>query len=327
MILPDWAALHLGVPKRAEFFDAQYAALFERAIERARLLGATIVEVDLTPFLEVGKLLYNGPWIAERYAAVGAFIDSHPGAVNEIVAALISPSKAISASAAFEGQYRLETLRKQTAAIWAEVDALLLPTAPHIPTLAALGADPLLPNFRNGIYTTFVNLLDLAAVALPAGFRDDGAPFGIQLIAGAHTDGALLDLAERWSGIVELAVVGAHLAGQPLHYELGGAPLVARTRTAPSYRLFALDTVPPKPGLVRAGTESGDAMEVEVYALTAEQFGRFVAAVPAPLAIGTVELAAGRTVKGFVCEPAALERAEEITAFGGWRAYRASLTG
>lgn len=321
--LPDWPGLRVGVPVDPVFFDDDYADLFTAAVERAELLGGVIVPVDISPFLDAGKLLYGGAWIAERYAAVGAFIDAHPSQVNDIVAALIAPSKAIGAVAVFEGQYKLERLRKETAAVWSSVDVLLLPTAPAIPSLADLRADPLEPNFRNGTYTTFVNLLDLAAIALPAGFRADGLPFGISLVGPVQTDRSLLDLAEGWTDIVELAVVGAHLEGEPLHHELGGAPLLRRTRTAPTYRLFALDTVPAKPGLVRA--HAGEAIEVEVYALGAEQFGRFVAKVPAPLTIGTVLLEDGTSVKGFLCEPAALESATEITGMRGWRAYRAAL--
>jgi allophanate hydrolase len=258
---------------------------------------------------------------------VGAFLESHPGEVNPTVAGLIVPGGAISAADAFRGQYRLAELRRQTQAIWDTIDVLLLPTAPHAPTLAELDADPLLPNARNGLYTTFVNLLDLAGIALPAGFRADGVPFGIQLIAPAQTDRALLDLAEGWSGTIEIAVVGAHLAGQPLHHELGGAPLVRMTRTAANYRLFALDTVPPKPGLVRVeGSDTAGAapVEVEIYALDPAAFGRFVAGVPAPLSIGTLLLEDGSAVKGFLCEPAALVGAREITGFGGWRNYLAN---
>jgi allophanate hydrolase len=209
--------------------------------------------------------------------------------------------------------------------VWERIDALMVPTAPTIPTLADLEADPIGPNTRLGTYTNFVNLLDLAGLALPAGRRTDGLPFGVTLLAPAMTDGALLDLGTGWEGLVELAVVGAHLEGQPLHHELGGAPLLRRTTTAPAYRLYALGgTVPPKPGLARV-TADGAAIEVEVYALDAARFGRFVAKVPPPLAIGTLELADGSRVKGFVCEPAALADAEDITRFGGWRAYREQL--
>jgi allophanate hydrolase len=204
------------------------------------------------------------------------------------------------------------------------MDVLLVPTVPVFPTLAELEADPIGPNTRLGTYTNFVNLLDLAAIAIPSGSRADGLPFGVSLIAPAMTDRALCGLARDWAGLVELAVVGAHLAGMPLHHELDGAPLVERTTTSPDYRLHALaGTVPPKPGLVRTMT-GGAPIEVEVYALDALRFGAFTRNVPPPLAIGSVQLASGRWVKGFVCEPFALEGAEDITAFGGWRAYRAA---
>ena len=326
--LPGWRGLRLGIPEAPEFFgDAGYAKLFSAARTRARYLGARIVPVDFAPFAEAARLLYEGPWVAERYAAVGAFIDEHPEAVHPVTRRIIAPAKEASAADAFRAMYRLEALRRRAARVWERIDALMVPTAPTIPTLADLEADPIGPNTRLGTYTNFVNLLDLAALALPAGRRADGLPFGVTLLAPAMTDDALLDLGTEWEGLVELAVVGAHLEGQPLHHELGGAPLLRRTKTAPAYRLYALGgTVPPKPGLVRVA-EGGGEVEVEVYALDAARFGRFVAKVPPPLAIGTLELADGSRIKGFVCEPAALADAEDITRFGGWRAYREQLAG
>ncbi len=323
--LPGWRGLRLGIPEAPEFFgDAGYAKLFSAARARARHLGARIMPIDLEPFQAVARLLYEGPWVAERYAAVGSFIDAHPGEIHAVTRRIIAPARDLGAVATFEAMYRLEALRRKTARVWAEIDALMVPTAPTIPSLADLEADPLGPNARLGTYTNFVNLLDLAGLAVPAGRRDDGMPFGVTLLAPAMTDDALLALGRDWEGMVELAVVGAHLEGQPLHHELGGAALVRRTRTRAAYRLFALSgTVPPKPGLVRTGAE-GSEIEVEVYALDAARFGRFVARIPPPLAIGTVELADGAKVKGFVCEPAALEGAIDITAYGGWRGYLAA---
>jgi allophanate hydrolase len=323
--LPGWPGLRVGFPGTPEFFgDEAYAGLFESARQRARQLGAEIVTIDFAPFAEAAALLYGGAWVAERHAAVGAFIEAHPTEVNPTVRAIIGNAASLSASDAFRGLYQLEALRSRTRAVWDRIDVLLVPTAPTIPTLAELEADPIGPNSRLGTYTNFVNLLDLAAIAVPAGRRDDGLPFGVTLIAPAMTDLGLLDLAESWEGMIRLAVVGAHLEGQPLHHELEGAALVRRTRTAASYRLYALDgTQPPKPGLVRVA-DGGGSVELEVYALTPAQFGRFVARVPPPLAIGTVQLEGDEWVKGFVCEPAALSGGLEITSFGGWRAYRAS---
>ncbi|MFO1067075.1 MAG: allophanate hydrolase [Geminicoccaceae bacterium] len=326
--LPGWTGLRVGVPTEPEFFgDAGYARLYAGAVERARALGATVVAVDFAPFAEIAASLYAGPWVAERYAAVGDYIAANPDAVHPTTRRIIGGAAGMLASDAFKAMYRHETLRRRCDAILAGIDVLLVPTAPTIPTLADLEADPLGPNTRLGTYTNFVNLLDLAAIAVPAGFRDDGMPFGVTLIAAPMTDLSLLELGAAWQGTIELAVVGAHLEGQPLHHELEGAPRLRRTTTAPTYRLYALSgTRPPKPGIVRVES-GGAAIEVETYALTAEAFGRFVARVPPPLAIGSLELAGGSWVKGFVCEPAALAAAEDITAFGGWRAYRKAAAG
>jgi allophanate hydrolase len=323
--LPGWRGLRLGIPEAPEFFgDAAYSKLFSAARTRARHLGARIVPIDLEPFMAVARLLYEGPWVAERYAAVGGFIDAHGSEVHPVTKRIIAPARSMTAVDTFQAMYRLEALRRKAGRVWNEIDALMVPTAPTIPTLADLDADPIGPNARLGTYTNFVNLLDLAGLALPAGRRDDGVPFGITLLAPAMTDDALLALGRDWEGLVELAVVGAHLEGQPLHHELEGAALVRRTRTSSAYRLFALaGTVPPKPGLVRTRAE-GTPIEVEVYALDAARFGRFVARIPPPMAIGTVELADGAKVKGFVCEPGALEGAADISAYGGWRAYLAA---
>jgi allophanate hydrolase len=323
--LPAWRGLRVGVPAVPEFFgDELMEAAFTLAVARARLLGAEIVPIDLAPFAETAALLYGGPWVAERWQAVGAFIAAEPDAVHPVTRRIIVAGREIGAADLFTALHRLEALRRRTGEAWRRMDVLLVPTVPVFPTLAELEADPVGPNTRLGTYTNFVNLLDLAAIAIPSGSRADGLPFGVSLIAPAMTDRALCGLARDWAGLVELAVVGAHLAGMPLHHELDGAPLVERTTTSPDYRLHALaGTVPPKPGLVRT-TSGGAPIEVEVYALDALRFGAFTRNVPPPLAIGSVQLPSGRWVKGFVCEPFALEGAEDITAFGGWRAYRAA---
>lgn len=321
-VVGGWMGLKLGVPDVPQFFgDALAARRFEAAIDQARFLGATIVPVPFGVFEETAALLY-GPWVAERVAAVGDFIAAHADDVLPVTRKIIESGRDVAAADLFRVLHRLEALKREADAVFETIDALMVPTAPIFPTLADLDADPIGPNTRLGTYTNFVNLLDLAAIAVPAGFRDDGLPAGVTFIGPAMTDHGLADLAEDWSGLVELAVVGAHLEGQPLHHELAGAPLTRRTSTAANYRLYALNgTMPPKPGLVRSA--SGAPIEVEVYALDHARFGRFVAGVPAPLAIGTVTLSDGSEVKGFVCEPAAVEGAQEITRFGGWRAYRA----
>jgi allophanate hydrolase len=343
-----------GVPGHAslEFFgDLEYEQLFGDAIEQLAWLGGTPVEVDLAPFFATAKLLYDGPWVAERYAALREFAEAQPDALHPITRRVISDAHAYSAADVFSGQYRLAALKRATAAVWHEIDALALPTAGTTYTIEEVESKPFALNANLGRYTNFVNLLDLAAIAVPSGFRRDGLPFGITLIAPALSDAWLCALAERYhrctdlslgalgtpmpepvplasairSDTVRLAVVGAHLSGQPLNHQLTnrGAQFVRTCRTAAAYSLYALPgSKPPKPGLVRNG--GGAAIEVEVWEMPAEGFGPFVAAIPAPLGIGTLELEDGDEVKGFLCESYATERARDISSFGGWRNYLAA---
>jgi allophanate hydrolase len=347
----------VGVPSAGSLDfdgDADSARLFEAAVAHARAMGCAIVEMDIGPFLETAALLYGGPWVAERYAAVRTLMEQRPQAILPVIRQIIGEATRYSAVDAFEASYRLAALRRTADRAWRDIDALLLPTAPTLYTHAQVEADPIGTNTRLGRYTNFVNLLDLAAIALPAGFRPDGLPFGITFVAPARTDRALCALGERWqrplspeagsaeatpphaapvptdptgAAEVPLAVVGAHLSGQPLNGQLTdrGARLLRTCRTAAAYRLFALPgTTPPKPGLLRTG--AGAAIEVEVWSMPVERFGTFVAAIPAPLGIGTVELDDGTRVLGFLCESYALEGARDISGFGGWRNYLASLT-
>lgn len=351
--LPEGCRLRIGVPRREQlrfFGDEAAAALFAAAVERASAMGARLVEIDFAPFAETAALLYQGPWVAERLAAIEGFLAEQPDAVWPVTRKIIEAAHNYAAVDAFKAAYRLEALRKATAGVWRDIDAMLLPTAGTIFSLAQLEAEPVARNTDLGFYTNFVNLLDLCGIALPAGFLPGGLPWGITFLASAWHDRALARLGQAWqrgsgltlgatgaalpeelalapvAGEVELAVVGAHLTGQPLNGELValGARLKTACRTAPAYRLYALaGTVPEKPGLVRVA-EGGEAIEVEVWRLTAAAFGRFTAAVPPPMAIGTVQLGDGSWVKGFVCEPVALAGAADITRLGGWRAYRAA---
>ncbi len=358
------AAFRFGVPRleQLEFFgDAAAAELYAASVERLRSLGGVAVEIDYAPFRDTADLLYAGPWVAERLAAITPFAQEHPEALHPVTAGIITAASRFSAVDAFRAFYKLEELRRAAAPTWDRIDVMLLPTTPTIYTHADLAAEPVLNNTRLGAYTNFVNLLDLAAVAVPAGFRPDGLPLGVTLMAPAFSDPALLALGARLhaalggrlggtatplppfvAGIadpgadtaarsaaptIDLAVVGAHLAGQPLNSQLTsrGATLVRATRTAADYRLHALaNTTPPKPGLVREPGFAGSGIEVEVWRLSPAAFGAFTAEVPAPLAIGNVTLADGSSVKGFVCEPAGFVGATEITRFGGWRAYMAA---
>jgi len=364
--MTDPRGLRFGVlaPADREFFgDARAAASYERAIDALVAMGAAPVSFDYAPFAEAAALLYHGPWVAERYAAIRVFIEAQPQALHPVTLQITEGARRFSATDTFEAIYRLQELRATCGRLWrgeGAIDLMLLPTAPTIYRIDEVEAEPLLLNTRLGRYTNFVNLLDLSAVAVPAGLRDDGLPTGVTMVGEAFREHALLDIGVRLQAAlnassgacglpvphavgsaapaprpspptVSLAVVGAHLSGMPLNDQLTSraARLVAATTTAPGYRLHALPgTVPPRPGLVRTGasaqggtTGQRASIAVEVWELSVEAFGAFVAEVPPPLAIGTVTLADGSEVKGFVCEPAGLEGAIDISAFGGWRAY------
>jgi allophanate hydrolase len=335
-------------PEQLQFFgDEASGRLYQQALCRLVATGGTPVEVDIAPLLKAAQLLYSGPWVAERTAAIEDFLRTSAGAVHAVVRAIIAAGTGVTGVQAFRGQYELQGLARQAAALWSAIDILVLPTAPTIYRVSELLAEPVALNSNLGLYTNFVNLLDMSAVAMPAGFRANHTGFGITLIAPAFMDRQLLALGQRYmeagaaiqappldltarAAGVQLAVVGAHLSGMPLHWQLSSrdARLVAATHTAPSYRLYAMaGTTPPKPALIHAGaTGSGSAIAVEVYELELAAFGSFVAEVPPPLAIGSVVLADGAIVKGFIAEPRAIEGARDITAFGGWRAYIASLS-
>ena len=314
-----------GVPTELEFFgDVEAEKLYGQAIAKLEAAGGTRVDIDYAPFLETARLLYSGPWVAERYAAVGEFIEAHPNETHPVVRDIILGAKRYSAVDTFKAMYRLEELRSITGPVWDTIDTLCLPTTGTIYKIADVEANPVQLNANLGYYTNFVNLLDLAALAIPAGFRPNGLPFGITLIAPANSDLALLQLASSLDRI-DVAVVGAHLSGQPLNFQLKerGATLVKTCKTASDYKLFALaNTTPPKPGLLKEPGFKGPGIEVEVWSVPAREFGSFVGSIPGPLGIGTLTLEDGSTVKGFICEPAGLAGAEDITVFGGWRKYR-----
>jgi len=336
-----------GVPddEQLEFFgDEEAAALYYRAVRDMEALGGHRVTIDFSAFRAVSDLLFAGPWVAERYAAIGPFLESHADRMDPQVREVIGSARRFTATQQFEAEYRLNELRRAAETQWAHMDILLLPTAPTIYTHEEVAADPVRSSGNLGLYTGFVNLLDLAAVAVPAGFRSTGLPFGISLIGPAFSDEALLAVADRYHrrhaqppgpavnlgleapGCISLAVVGAHLTGESLNWQLTerGARRVKVCRTAPGYRLYALEpTVPPKPALVRDESFTGHGIEVEVWAVPEDEFGGFVAAVPPPLGIGNATLDSGEEVKCFICEPDALVGAHEITRFGGWRAYLA----
>ena len=297
-----------------------------RDIDKDTETGAVIRALDLTPFTEAAAMLYEGAFVAERYTAVGAFIDKATAAnddsLDPTVAAIITRARDLPAHRLYADMDRLAALRNRALTELSDADALLLPTTPGHPTLAEVAADPLGANARLGRFTNSTNLFDLAAVAAPAG-EVNGLPFGVMLIGPAHTDERLARIAALLQPETRLAVVGAHLTGQPLNPQLLslGARYDRTTTTASVYRLHALRTDPPKPGLVHVG-EGGAGIEAEVWRLPVEGLGRVLATLPRPMTLGSVELADGSRVPGFLCEPAALEDAEDITRYGSWRSYR-----
>jgi allophanate hydrolase len=338
------SGFRLGVPRsdqRQFFDDADAADAFSRDIHLAEALGARIVEFDFEPFAEVARALYEGPWVAERYAATKPLIESNPDALLPVTRSIIEGARKFDAVAAFEAFYRLADQKRKTSGVWSEFDAMLVPTAPRLYTIAEIEADPVRLNSRLGTYTNFANLLDLAAIAVPSGVRGDGLPSSVTLIAPAGADGLIAGVAaaiQARSGLaaatpqatsfvpnnrIEIAVVGAHLSGLPLNRELVelGASFSREVETTPDYRLFALPgSSPPKPGLLRIGEGEGAAIKAEVWTLDPAGFGAFVAKIPPPLGIGTIRFKDG-PAKGFLVEAEAVKAAEDISRFGGWRAY------
>ncbi|HXM80784.1 MAG TPA: allophanate hydrolase [Burkholderiales bacterium] len=346
----SFAGCRFGVPRedQLEFFgNRDTPRLFESFIKKLSEMGGERVDIDFAPFFETARLLYEGPWVAERYVAIREFIERSPQALHPVTLGIISGATRHSAIDAFTAFYRLAGLQRRAASAWNEVDILVTPTAGTIYRIAEVEADPVRLNSNLGYYTNFMNLLDLSAIAVPAGFQRDGLPFGVTLIAPAFADEALCALGDaahraavktmgatglslpeksiletKTGNTINVAVCGAHMSGLPLNHQLleRGARLARKCRTAPAYRLYALtEFAPPRPGMLRA--ESGGAIEVEVWEVPAPAFGGFVDAIPAPLGIGTVELEDGQQVKGFLCEARATQGARDITSLGGWRQF------
>lgn len=345
-----WEGARLGVPLDAnlDFFgDAAAAAIFDRAAAAAAQLGAEAVAVDISPLLDAARLLYEGPWVAERYIAVQELIERDPEALHPVTREITLGGRAPKATDLFRAEYRLAELRRAADVIMAGLDVLLLPTAGTIYRIAEVEADPIRLNSNLGRYTNFMNLLDMAAVAVPAGFRPDGMPFGVTLAAPAFHDRRLLSLAGALhretaprlgasamtltadppdagpaGETIEIAVCGAHMSGLPLNGELRalGGVFARQAQTAPDYRFYALaGPEPARPGLVRS--DDGGAIDIEIWRLPARAIGTLLDAIPAPLGLGTIALADGGSVKGFTCEAAGTAGARDITAFGGWRGY------
>ena len=378
-VSPD-RALRIGIPASDWLpSDAEYARLFREAIQACATLAGPAQAIDLRLLDEVAALLYDGPWVAERYVTVRDLIERSPISMDPVVASVIGRAREFSAADAFAGLYRLEALRGETAAVWDSCDLLLVPTAPTHPTMAQIAAEPIGGNSQLGRYTNFVNLLGWCAISVPAGFTKTGLPFGVTFIAPAGREDQLVRVARAWQSLqsrppgipgvvdlhslsvepaeantwvpaprpqtdtlaslaegaapecadqfIRLAVVGAHLRGMQLHPQLEelGCRFVLATETAPAYRLYALaNSAPPKPGLVKV-PEGGNCIQVEVYEMPLSRIGSLLAQIPPPLGLGTIALADGSHVKGFICEPCGVAGARDITHFGGWRAYIANL--
>ncbi|MDB5519971.1 MAG: allophanate hydrolase, partial [Tardiphaga sp.] len=348
------AQLRLGIPRKGQlifFGDKVSEKAYDTALARWTALGATLVEFDLEPFYETARLLYEGPWVAERYLVIRDLLASSPEAIHPVTREITIAGARLSAADTFTALYRLQALRRTSERIFGAIDALVLPTAPTTYSTAQVLANPVELNSRLGTYTNFVNLLDLCGLALPAAMRADGIPFGITLLAPAGHDAQLASIGRAFHADTKLtmgakglpqpplaplpdqpadeiaiAVVGAHLSGMALNGELQalGGRLVKAAATAPDYKLYALKgTIPPKPGMLRIEPGAGSSIEIEVWALSPAAFGAFVAAIPAPLSIGTIKLADGSGVQGFLVEAAAINGARDISQFGGWRAFMA----
>jgi allophanate hydrolase len=333
------------------FGDKHSERAYDAALKRWTELGATLVEFDLEPFYETARLLYEGPWIAERYLVMRDLLASSPDAIHPITREITIAGARLSAADTFTALYRLQALRRVSERIFAGIDALALPTAPTVYSTAQVLANPIELNSRLGTYTNFVNLLDLCGLALPAAMRADGIPFGITLLAPSGHDARLASIGRAFhadtgltlgsKGVpqppptpladdprdeIAVAVVGAHLSGMALNSELKalGGRLLKTATTAPDYKLYALKrSTPPKPGMLRIEAGAGSSIELEIWALSPASFGAFVATIPAPLSIGTIRLVDGSSVQGFLVEAAAVNGARDISEFGGWRAFMA----
>jgi len=331
-----------GVPRAQdlEFFGCKEGPrLFGDAIDRLKALGGEAVELDLSPFLEAARLLYEGPWVAERYSVAGELMEENPAAVLPVIRAVLAKAPAVSGVQTFRAQYRLQALKAVCDKALEGLDCVLTPTIGRPVTLAELDAEPVLRNSKLGYYTNFMNLLDYAAVAVPGGFMANGLPWGVTLFGRAFTDQYLLGVADALQrqqdpalptpnnparhDRARLVVCGAHLDGLALNGQLRqrGARLIEATYSSKDYKLYALAGGPPlRPGMLRVA-EGGVSIAVEVWELPSSELGSFLTGIPAPLGLGKVQLADGRWESGFICEPYGLEGATDISHLGGWRAY------
>ncbi|MGD8885014.1 MAG: allophanate hydrolase [Gammaproteobacteria bacterium] len=343
--------LTIGVPRseKLNFFgNASAQQLFFDSMNKCKDLGITIREIDFSPFLDAARLLYEGPWVAERYVAIENLITNHPEELLPEIRTIIGSGESKSAIDYFKSEYLLQHYRNIANNILSGIDCLVTPTAGTIYTIEQVQSDPIKLNSNLGYYTNFMNLLDCASVAVPAGFLDNGCPSGITFIGPAMSDRKLLSIANFWqqrmglnlgavdqplpatqasqvvfNDVIPVVVCGAHLKGLPLNWQLTerGATLLEQTQTTATYRMYVLPGGPPqRPGLIR-DDQYGDAIDVEVWEIPKAEFGSFVANIPAPLGIGKVELKDGRLLPGFICESYGVQEGQEITHLGSWKKY------
>lgn len=339
VLIPDRPPVFFGP------FAKKYAAAWEAALERAAQMGVPVEKIDLAMFDEASELLYDGPWIAERWAALGDFVGGRSEAVFSVTRDVLStgaPGR-YDAVDLFRAVYRLRKLRRDVRKLL-ENAVLLLPTCGGTWTIDEVRREPFATNRALGRYTHFCNLLDLSALTCPAGEADERLPFGVTWYALAEQESLLFGAEAMFRGRepyglygrsesgggtgdeVELVVCGLHMRGFPLEQQMSAykARWLGESRTAPVYRMVVLPLDPPRPGLVRV-SGGGASVVVERWAIPVESLGRLVESVPPPLVVGKVELEDGRTVCGFLCEAWAAESAEDITRYGGFRAYCESL--
>ncbi|EFL90913.1 allophanate hydrolase [Ahrensia sp. R2A130] len=359
IVAPDLSApapnLRIAIPDDAsiEFFgdDVQQAA-FARDVERLAQDGATIQRFDFEPLFAIARMLYQGAWVAERYTVIENLLNETPDAVHPVTRGIIGAAEGMTAADAFRGFYQLSDLKRAAQPILDGCDMLCVPTIPTFYSVADLEADPVTPNNNFGTYTNFVNLLDMCGIAVPTEARSDGRPGSITLLAAAGRDADVASLARSFerdttrnlgatkhpvpqpqdlpavaADTMEIAVCGAHMSGLPLNWQLTdrGATFLRTVKTAAVYGFYALSgDGPARPGLVR-DTDVGAAIDLEIWALPEHEFGSFMAGIPSPLGIGTIELSDGGTVKGFLCEASGTEGAQDISQLGDWRTYLAKI--
>ncbi|MDP4624888.1 MAG: allophanate hydrolase [Akkermansiaceae bacterium] len=339
----------MGVPRRQDlqFFGWDAAEdLFDEAIEQFEGLDAEVVEISLEPFLKAAKLLYEGPWVTERYVGIREFIETKPEAVFPVTRQITEGGKTPLASDFFEARYKLAECKRLADQEMAKVDFIITPTTPRNYKVAEVLAEPVKLNSILGTYTNFMNLLDYSALALPAGMYEGRLPWGVTIFAHVGMDRALLELGSMYEQMigrqkaayfgldgfdeVPIVVCGAHLEGMPLNWQLTkrGGTFLAKMKTEDCYRMYLVpagDGMPDRPALVRVGKGQGVAIDCEVWSLSTEAFGDFTSMIPAPLGIGKVLMQEGVIHCGFIAEAIAMEGARDISEFGGWRGYVASL--